>query len=713
MNRPFVGKHVAPNRRGANEARIFSMGFPEKINILIVDDLPDKLLALRTVLESLGENVVTARSGQEALRCLLKQDFAVILLDVNMPDMDGLETAALIRQRKKSEHTPILFVTVFDDERRLAQAYSLGAVDYILSPVSPDVLRTKVGVFVDLFRMTEQVKQQVEERIALAAEQAARVAAEEEARRLQFLVEAGAVLGRSLDAEATLRGLADLAVPFLSDSAAAVIVEPDGNWRTETAADAFTAETEDLIRRAIFEGKTVVARSGDHATTGSAGETAAGGVRSILAIPLKARGRVLGVLILSLGASGRSYGKADLTLAEDLASRAASALENARLYRDIQEQDHRKNEFLAMLAHELRNPLAPIRNAVQLLRQGNEDETGTKWAKDVIDRQVKQMVRLVDDLLDVSRITRGKVQLKTEPIDVETAVSSAVETSRPLIDERRHELAVFLPPSPLWVSADPARLAQILANLLNNAAKYTPEGGRLTFLIERDGDTAVFRVRDSGVGIAPDMLPRVFDLFTQIDRSLDRAEGGLGIGLTLVHRLVEMHGGTVRAFSDGLGRGSEFEVRLPAVQAPAASEPSLNGTHSTIKDGGGLRILVVDDNRDSAHSLAFLLEAQGHVVRTAYDGLAALEAVEDFDPDAVVLDIGLPRLNGYEAARRMRARPRAKRLLLVALTGYGHEENRVQAQAAGFDHHLVKPVDLDVLGRLFVCPPLPLASLIG
>ena len=699
-------------------------GPPEqKINILIVDDLPDKLLALETALESLGENVVTARSGREALRRLLQQDFAVILLDVNMPDMDGLETAALIRQRKRTEHTPILFVTAFDDERRLREGYSLGAVDYILSPVSPEVLRTKIGVFVDLFRMTEQVKRQAEESVALAHEQAARAAVEEESKRLQFLAEAGVVLGRSLDATATLRGLADLAVPFLADFAAAVLVEPDGGWRTETiyapegivaGADALPASIDELMLRAISERKTLrlesvpcplfsVHRSSNPPEPTMNGKQGTGNEEvSVLAIPLKARGRVLGVLTLALGSSGRNYEAADLSLAEELASRAAAALENARLYRDIQERDLRKNEFLAMLAHELRNPLAPIRNAVQILGQAKEQDSGTKWASDVIDRQVKQMVRLVDDLLDVSRITRGKVKLKTEPVDVAAAVASAVETSRPLIDERRHDLAVTLPASPLWVAADPARLAQILANLLNNAAKYTPEGGRITFMTEREGDAAVFRVRDTGVGIAAEMLPRVFDLFTQIDRSLDRAEGGLGIGLTLVHRLVEMHGGTVHVCSDGLGRGSEFVVRLPAVAAPSVSEePTRNGKHSAPLEAGGLRILVVDDNRDSAHSLALLLEIQGHQVRTAYDGLAALDMVEEFDPEAVVLDIGLPRLNGYDAARRIRARPQSKPLLLVALTGYGHEDNRVQAQAAGFDHHLVKPVDLEILQQLF------------
>ncbi len=312
------------------------------------------------------------------------------------------------------------------------------------------------------------------------------------------------------------------------------------------------------------------------------------------------------------------------------------------------------------------------------------------------------MVRLVDDLLDVSRITRGKVKLKTEPLDAAAVVAAAVETSRPLIDARGHSLTVALPPEPLWVTADPARLAPVLANLLNNAAKYTDRGGRIHLSAEREGGEAVFRVRDTGVGIAADMLPQVFDLFTQVDRSLDRSEGGLGIGLTLVSRLVEMHGGTVQALSAGPGRGSEFVVRLPALPAPpvgAAPPSSGNGTYAP-PTAGGLRVLVVDDNRDSAHSLALLLQEIGCDVRTAYDGEAALVAAEAFDPDAVLLDIGLPRLNGFEAARRLRARPRAQPLLLLALTGYGHDEYRVQARAAGFDHHFVKPVELEALQRV-------------
>ena len=577
------------------------MGLPEKINILVVDDLPDKLLALQTALESLGENVVTARSGREALRRLLQQEFAVILLDVNMPDMDGLETAALIRQRKKTEHTPILFVTAFDDEKRLREGYSLGAVDYILSPVSPEVLRTKVGVFVDLFRMTEHVKRQAEESVALAREQAARAAAEEEAQRLQFLAQAGVALGRSLDAATTLRGLAELAVPFLADFAAAVLVDPDGGWRMDaayapagvvTATDALPPSIDELMLRAISEGTTLRLeedlRHGLQTMPQQEKAPQQNDLRfaSVLTIPLKARERVLGVLTLALAASGRRYSAADLSLAEELASRAAAALENARLYRDIQERDLRKNEFLAMLAHELRNPLAPIRNAVLILQQIPGKDSGVKWASDVIDRQVKQMARLVDDLLDVSRITRGKVQLKTERLDVAAVVSSAVETSRPLIDERRHDLSVILPPAPLWVTADPARLAQVLANLLNNAAKYTPEGGRITLAVERDGEDAVFRIRDTGVGIAAEMLPRVFDLFTQVDRSLDRAEGGLGIGLTLVHRLVEMHGGTVQASATATVTAASLSCVCRPCCAVRGEAPPLNSKHSPAQSDG-------------------------------------------------------------------------------------------------------------------------------
>jgi PAS domain S-box-containing protein len=367
----------------------------------------------------------------------------------------------------------------------------------------------------------------------------------------------------------------------------------------------------------------------------------------------------------------------------------------------------RKDEFLAMLSHELRNPISPILNAMHLLRdQGDEDE-GRREARSVIERQVGQLSRLVDDLLEVSRITEGKIHIRTVAVDMREIVGRSVESARPLFDRRRHILTVTMPSEPLMVEADPTRMEQVIVNLLNNAAKYTDEGGRVGLGIERDGEAAVLRVRDTGVGIAPDLLPHVFDLFTQADRSLDRSQGGLGVGLALVKRLVELHNGTVEARSDGIGRGSEFIVRLPVLsyttsQAPAAPVPSSKPA------ARGWRVLVVDDNEDSAEMMAKLLKRTGHDVRTAYTGTAALDVAAAHQPDAVLLDIGLPEINGYEVARRLRLLPHLKDVKLVAMTGYGQDTDRQLAREAGFDSHLTKPVDFEkvqeVLTTLFESP---------
>jgi CheY-like chemotaxis protein len=317
-----------------------------------------------------------------------------------------------------------------------------------------------------------------------------------------------------------------------------------------------------------------------------------------------------------------------------------------------------------------------------------------------MERQLAALVRLVDDLLDVSRITRGKVQLRPEPVELAEVVARAVETSTPLIQSRRHELKVSLPPGPVRLTADPTRLAQVLANLLNNAAKYTEEGGRIRLTAERQGGDAVVRVRDTGIGIPADVLPRVFELFAQADRSLDRAQGGLGIGLTLVKSLVEMHGGGVQARSEGLGRGSEFVVRLPAPAIAAAPEPK-GGRKPTEVGWPRRRILVVDDNVDSTNALAKMLtRLYSQEVRVAHDGPEALAAAGEFRPEIVLLDIGLPGMDGYEVARRLRSRPKAEGLLLVALTGWGQESDRDRAREAGFDRHLVKPVDPETLRDL-------------
>lgn len=365
----------------------------------------------------------------------------------------------------------------------------------------------------------------------------------------------------------------------------------------------------------------------------------------------------------------------------------------------LREDDRRKDEFLAMLSHELRNPLAPIRNAAEVLRSEGASGSSIERARSVIERQVHQMTRLVDDLLDVSRITRGKVVLRKERVNLGAVVTNAVQTSRPLIEAREHRLSVSLPQEPLELEGDSTRLEQVFANLLNNAAKYTDPGGSISVEVERDGKEAVVGVRDSGVGLGPDLLPRVFDLFVQAERSADRSQGGLGIGLTLVRNLVELHGGTVEAQSEGLGRGCEFVVRLPilaaAVVDPTSREPDPALGHQACC------VLVVDDSVDGAETLADLLQIWGHEVRLAFDGPTALTRAIDFQPAVVLLDIGLPGMDGYEVARRLRREAAfPANALLVALTGYGQDSDRRRALQAGFDEHLTKPVDLDALRTL-------------
>jgi PAS domain S-box-containing protein len=351
----------------------------------------------------------------------------------------------------------------------------------------------------------------------------------------------------------------------------------------------------------------------------------------------------------------------------------------------------RKDEFLAMLSHELRNPLAPIMNAVQLLRsqQGNESSM-QQHARTIIERQVGQLAHLVDDLLEVSRVTTGRIHLQQELLDLRAVVERAVETVRPLIGRHQHILTVRLPPEPVWLNGDALRLEQVVVNLLNNAAKYSQDKGAIWLGLQQDRDEAVLRVRDAGVGIAPEVLPRIFDLFTQAERSLDRSQGGLGIGLTLVRQLTNLHGGRVEA-SSVLGQGSEFVVRLPVVRTPASQRTVIPA--EVAQPTKSLRVLVVDDNKDQAESVAILARMSGHDVRTAHDGPTALQATDDYRPDVLLLDIGLPGLDGYEVAKRIREHPTRKNIVLVAMTGYGQETDRQRSQEAGFDHHLVKPVD--------------------
>lgn len=364
---------------------------------------------------------------------------------------------------------------------------------------------------------------------------------------------------------------------------------------------------------------------------------------------------------------------------------------------ELQQADKRKDEFLAMLAHELRNPLAPIRSSLEIMHLCEIDEPHVRRSRDVIGRQVQQLTRLVDDLLEVSRISSGKIQLRPEKVDLRTVISQAVEAGRPAIDAKRHQLTVQLPDVPLHLNADPARLAQVFGNILNNAAKYTENGGRITVSVAEEGGEALVRIRDTGIGIPPEMLAKVFDLFTQVDQSLARAQGGLGIGLALVKRLLSLHGAKVIASSDGVGLGSEFTVVLPL--ASGAEEGATHAGSSGDRTAGRnrRRILVVDDSKDAAESLHTLLGMLGHEVRTAIDGPAAIKAAAEFRPHVVLCDIGLPTMNGYEVVRELRVKPELAATRFVALTGYGREDDLKRSEAAGFHLHLIKPFDLPAL----------------
>jgi signal transduction histidine kinase len=670
----------------------------EKANILVVDDLPEKHVVFRSILEELGQNIVSARSGQEALRYILEQEFAVILLDVNMPDIDGLETASLIRQYKKSSQTPIVFITAYVDEVQAKRGYALGAVDYIPSPVVPEVLRSKVRVFVELFRMNRQLQLQAAAREALARSEAARAAAEEAIHRADYLSEAGQQLSRSLDLEDTIKALFDVAIPMLGDRAVLALANADGSigrveahpWSPTDAPERMPQGLRNALSQVLEKRQFELWRDGEQVA---------------VICPLLAGGRARGALVLLAPAARMDSSR--VAMAKEVVSRASIAMENARLYTAIQDADRRKNEFLAMLAHELRNPLAPIRNAVHIMQGGDVTQLTMNWARDVIGRQADHMARLIDDLLDVSRIVQGKVVVKPEKLSLASLVERSVEASSPRVAAREQELKIELPQEPINLNGDPVRLAQVLANLVNNASKFSGPHTRITLSAAYAEGELKISVKDQGAGIDPAFLPHIFDLFAQADQSLDRSQGGLGIGLTLVKHLVELHGGRVTAFSQGVGHGTEVTIYLPAQLAPAEEEPasSSSGARKTpARPKAPARILVVDDLAASAETLMTLLEMEGFEVKVASEGMAALKIAEDFRPDVVLLDIGLPGMNGFEVANRLRAQPECRDALLIALTGYGEAESRSRSVQAGFDFHMVKPADVNLLLSMLANP---------
>jgi signal transduction histidine kinase len=560
----------------------------DKVNILLVDDQPQRLLSYEAILGTLGENLIKARSGTEALQKLMEADFAAILLDVNMPTMNGFDTAALIHQHPRFEKTPIIFVTaVHVTNIDQLKGYELGAVDYCYVPIVPEVLRGKVQVLVELYRKR---------------------------RELERANEALALANTTLQAEKTR--------------------ELEALNRVLADANAELAKANEALQREIAERK--------------------------------------------------------------------------RFEQELQEADRRKDEFLAMLSHELRNPLAAISNVAHVMKASPAIDPQLRWARDVLGRQTGHLTRLIDDLLDVSRITRGKVTLRHEPLELRSVVAAAVETTRTLISQRGHTLHVDVPEETIPVIGDRVRLTQVVDNVLTNAAKYTKEGGKISVSLACDtaangapGD-AVIRIRDTGVGIAPELLPDLFQLFRRADDSIARSEGGLGIGLALARGLVEMHGGRIEAFSEGPGKGSEFTIRLPRSTAEIAPEPPRQPSpvEHARRDGKQLRVLVVDDSVDSAESMAIILEMSGHDVRKAHNGPDALRAASDYRPDVVLMDIGMPGMSGHEVAQKMRETSATRDVVLIAMTGYGRQVDREQSRAAGFDHHLVKPLDFEKLNEV-------------
>jgi signal transduction histidine kinase/DNA-binding response OmpR family regulator len=686
----------------------------EPVNILVVDDVPEKILEIELALADLGQTIIKASCGREALRALLRDDFAVILLDVNMEDMDGFETAALIRERKRSEHTPIIFITAFNDEAQMAKGYSLGAVDFISTPIDPDVLRTKVGVFVDLYQKTEAVRQQAAQRVQLAREQAARQAAERAMRRSALLAEASRLLSRSLDFDTTLTSLHRTVVPALADACQLVLYDANNDiWFSHVNARKTTNETAATRSQSRIEQVgTELARAVREAIASGHAQSVAPEIignapdlgpkrtwSSAIVAPLVARDAPLGALICCVMGQRRRFELDDIALIENLASRAATALDNAQLYQTIRDGERRKDEFLAMLGHELRNPLAAISNAGELTKLINPSDPTFDEALDIIRQQATLMKRLVDDLLDVSRITSGRVQLQKELVSAGEMVSRVADANILLFSSREHKLQLQIPKENIVLEADPYRLEQILSNLLVNAAKYTDPGGKIWFGVRREGNDVLFHVKDSGIGIGADLLPNVFDLFAQANRSLHRAEGGLGIGLTIVRGLAELHGGRVWVTSRGFGHGAEFFVALPAVVEKPKVRPRapINEVETTTQPR---RILVVEDQPALSRVTVALLQKLGHEVRAAADGPEALLAVREYNPEVVLLDIGLPGMDGYEVARCLRSEMGRDAPMLVAMTGYGQHEVNRHARKAEFDHHLTKPADMGLLREL-------------
>lgn len=658
------------------------------INILLVDDQPAKLLAYQTILEELGENILMAHSAREALEVLLQNDVALLLVDVVMPELDGFELVEIIRAHPRFEKTAVMFVSgvhLSDIDR--IRGYSAGAVDYVLVPIVPELLRAKVRVFADLHRKTRQLEhlnRDLEGRIAL----------------------------RTADLEASTQGWKEsegrLRLALTSARAGA------WEWRfpSKPPTGSAAAATEDGEMRWSPELFALLGLA--------ANERAPTRVEFLAHVDVEDRDRVGALLQSLLEPTGRgpSPGSFELefrfrrpghrtpmwlrttgevvvdadgrpTIARGI-HQDVTTRKNAELQLEVEAR--RKDEFLATLAHELRNPLAPILSCVRMLKSGALQPAAQLRSHDILERQVVHLVRLVDDLIDVSRISRGTITLQSQPTDLAALVRAAVDATS--LRASGHVIVTQLRERGPFVSVDPIRMAQVVSNILDNATKFTPPGGKILVGLAEDNEDAVLRIVDTGIGIAAQNIDRVFDLFTQVERG--SGGRGLGIGLALVRRLIELQGGTVTASSGGEGQGTEIVVRLPSLSEPRAEAASGQQEAPATQDQP-IRFLLVDDNVDAANTLAELLEMSGCCARAAYSGEEATRAGEGFEPDIVLLDLGMPVMDGFEAAKLVRQTAWGRRAKLVAVTGWGQPSDRKRTADAGFDGHLVKPVDLDVV----------------
>jgi signal transduction histidine kinase/DNA-binding response OmpR family regulator len=687
--------------------------------ILIVDDNPDNILALEAILCDLPATTKSVHSGDEALLSLLIGDFAVLLLDVNMPHLDGFETARLVRSRDRTRHLPIIFLTAYSrSETNVAEAYSLGAVDFIQKPIMPEILRAKVSVFLELWKKGEESKRQAE--LLRQSEQREHARKMERARqelekkwferaneRLQFLSEAATRLLLEAPEQNISPILARLIDHFGIDVQLEYRLDDDQNHVLLSGEAGLDEPVPNEIGRLSIFGNIIGRVAREHVRYVESDLEQPPelddpleehlGVRTIACFPIATAQRLHRIVVLG-SRQKKLLGTDEVASIQLLCDQMAAALDRAQLVTELREAHQRKDEFLAMLGHELRNPLAPIMNSLDLFRKRVGTDAVVQRALVASERQVRHIVRLVDDLLDVSRITRGKVALKKERIELSTVIEQVRHACEYIIEERHHHLTISLPSEQLFIDADPNRLAQVLANLLHNAAKYTEPGGEITLAAEVRGEQLAISVKDNGIGIPPQMLDKIFDVFVQVEPTADRSRGGLGLGLSLVRHLIQMHNGTVDVQSAGAGLGSEFTVKLPLV-AQITRDLEVQKVVELERPIRELSIVLIEDNADIRETLRDILELRGHTVAVAKDGYDGVKKVLAVLPDIALVDIGLPGFDGYQVADAIRRSDLGKNIRLVALTGYGALDDRRRALDAGFDEHLVKPLSPEQLER--------------